>query len=92
MITTLIFKTDKKLKEEAQKVASEMGLPLSAYLNEQLRKLVVTRQATFRAPEIPNKKTAKFLRQAIKDADAGKNMAGPFKTVEEMDKWLDSDQ
>ncbi len=89
MITTLIFKTDKRLKEEAMKVAKEMGLPLSAYLNEQLRGLVSTRQASFRAPLTPNKKTAKYLRRVVKDADAGKNMVGPFTSIEKMDAWLD---
>ncbi|MEK7066511.1 MAG: hypothetical protein AAB965_03015 [Patescibacteria group bacterium] len=89
MITTLIFKTDKRLKEEAMKVAKEMGLPLSAYLNEQLRGLVSTRQASFRAPLTPNKKTAKYLRRVVNDADAGKNMVGPFTSIEKMDAWLD---
>ena len=88
MITSLIFKTDKDLKKEAQKVASEMGLPLSAYLNEQLRRLVLTRTADFCAPLVPNKKTAASLRRVLRDADMGKNMTGPFDSVEEMDKWL----
>jgi antitoxin component of RelBE/YafQ-DinJ toxin-antitoxin module len=90
MITTLIFKTDKRLKEEAQKVAKEMGLPLSAYLNEQLRGAVSTRQANFRAPLVPNKKTAKYLRRVLKDADESKNMSPVFTSTEDMDKWLDS--
>jgi antitoxin component of RelBE/YafQ-DinJ toxin-antitoxin module len=89
MITTFVFKTDKKLKEEAMKVAKEMGLPLSAYLNEQLRGLVATRQATFRAPLVPNTQTAKYLKRVLKDADEGKNMIGPFTSAKEMDEWLD---
>ena len=89
MITTLIFKVDKQLKDQAQRVAKEMGLPLSAYLNEQLRGLVSTRQASFRAPLTPNKKTAKYLHRVIKDADAGKNMVGPFTTIAAQDSWLD---
>ena len=88
MITTFVFKTDKKLKEEAQKVAKEMGLPLSAYLNQQLRGLVSTRQANFRAPLTPNKKTAAYLRRVLKDADEGKNMIGPFGSTEDLDKYL----
>ena len=90
MITTLIFKIDKQLKEEAQQVAREMGLPLSAYLNEQLRGLVSTRQANFRAPLVPNKKTAAYLRRVLKDADKGRNMIGPFTSAKEMDAWLDA--
>lgn len=88
MITTLIFKIDKRLKEEAMKVAKEMGLPLSAYLNEQLRGLVSTRQASFRAPLTPNKKTAKYLRRVLKDANEGKNMIGPFDSGKDLDDYL----
>jgi len=90
MTTTLLFKVDKKLKEAAQEVAREMGLPLSAYLNEQLRRFVIERKAEFRAPLVPNAKTAKMLRRAIKDADEGKNMSPVFTTSEEMDRYLDA--
>ncbi|MBI3633167.1 MAG: hypothetical protein HY226_02650 [Candidatus Vogelbacteria bacterium] len=90
MITTFVFKTDKRLKEEAQRVAKEMGLPLSAYLNEQLRGLVLTRQANFRAPLVPNKKTVAYLRRVLKDADEGKNMSPVFTSTQDMDQWLNS--
>ena len=43
-----------------------------------------------RAPLVPNKKTAAYLRRVLKDADEGKNMVGPFTSNEEMDKYLNS--
>ena len=43
MQTTVIFKTDKKLKEAAQKTAKAMGIPLSAVLNQGLKDLVANR-------------------------------------------------
>lgn len=91
MITTLLFKTDKKLKEAAQSVAREMGLPLSAFLNEQLRRLVDERKAEFRAPLVPNAKTARILRRRIADARAGRNMSPIFTEhdIDKMDAWLD---
>lgn len=86
----MIFKTDKQLKLDAQKISKRMGIPLSAYLNEQLKTLVATGHAEFRAPLVPNKKTARFLRQALMDSKKGKNMVGPFTSRTEEDAWLRS--
>jgi len=86
--TTLLFKTDKRLKEEAQAVVRTMGIPLSAYLNAQLRALVNTRQASFEAPLMPNPKIARQLRKAIKDIKAHKNVSGPFDSGKELDNYL----
>lgn len=47
MQTTIMFKTDKKLKEAAQETARQMGIPLSAVLNQGLRDLVAKRMALF---------------------------------------------
>lgn len=90
MKTMLNIKMDRKLKIEVQKVAKEMGLPVSAIINNAARKIVETRSVTFQAPLIPNAKTAKILDQAMKDIKAGKNLSPVFTTVEEMDRYLDS--
>jgi len=90
MKTVLNIKIDKKLKEQAQKVAKEMGLPLGTVVNHYVRRFVDEKRVTFLVPEIPNKKTAAILRQASKDYRAGKNIVGPFSTGEEMDKYLNS--
>ena len=47
MQTTIMFKTDKKLKDAAQKTAKTMGIPLSAVLNQGLRDFVANRIALF---------------------------------------------
>lgn len=88
MITTLLVKTDKKLKQEAQKLAKGMGIPLSAVINESLRTFVVSKQASFRASLMPNAKTSKSLRRILRDADEGKNMSPVFHSGMEMDKYL----
>ena len=87
-LTTLLFKTDKRLKEEASAVVREMGIPLSAYLNAQLRELVNTRHVVFDAPMTPNAKTARQLRHALKDIKAGRNVSGPFDSGSELDDHL----
>ena len=81
---------DSKLKKAVQKVASEMGLPVSVLMNNAARKIIETRSITFQAPLIPNAKTAKILDKALKDIKAGKNLSPVFETVKEMDRYLDS--
>ncbi len=87
----LSIKTDSKLKKEAQKVAKEMGLPLSVLVNQNLRELVSLRRITFTAPLVPNAKTAKILNKALKEIKAGEYKKWPtFETGQEMDRYLDS--
>lgn len=88
MKTQLLIKTDKKLKEEAKKVAEEMGLPLNIIMNNYLKDLIKNRRIEFQAPLIPNKKTAKLLNQVEQDIKIKKNLAGPFATADDFIKEL----
>jgi len=91
MNTTVInIKTDKVLKSDAQKLAKNFGLPLSAIVNTYLREFVREKRVVFSEPPMPNAKTRKILDQAISDIKAGKNLVGPFESAEEMDNFLDS--
>ena len=91
MNTTVInIKTDKNLKKDAQTLAKNFGLPLSAVVNIYLREFVREKRIIFSEPPMPNAKTRKILDQALKDIKQGKNLAGPFKSAEEMDNFLDS--
>jgi len=42
-----MFKTDKKLKEAAQKLAKKWGIPFSAVLNQLLRDIVAQGEIQF---------------------------------------------
>ena len=88
MKTVLNVKTDRKLKMEAQKVAKEAGVPLSLVVNNALKNFISQREVVVRAPLVPNAKTAKILDKAIEDIKAGKNIEGPFYSVEEFMKGL----
>ncbi|MEK7208658.1 MAG: hypothetical protein AAB677_00155 [Patescibacteria group bacterium] len=91
MKTALInVKIEKTLKTKAQKVAGQLGLPLGTIVNNYLRRLIEEKQVIFSVPEVPNKKTAALLRQASRDFRTQKNIAGPFTTGEEMDRYLNS--
>jgi addiction module RelB/DinJ family antitoxin len=47
MQTTIMFKTDKKLKVAAQKLCKQWGIPFSAALNQFLRDIVAQGEITF---------------------------------------------
>ena len=47
MQTTVIFKTDKKLKEAAQATAKRMGIPFSAVLNGFMKEFVEKQEMKF---------------------------------------------
>lgn len=87
MNTTMLIKTNKALKQRAQKLAKEMGLPLGTLINNYLRNFIIERQAVFNAP-MPNKKTAAAIESARKDFKAGKNISGPFSTAKEAIAYL----
>ncbi len=86
----ITIKIDASLKQEAQKLAKSLGLSLSAIIENQLREVVRDRRVVFEEELIPNKKTAKMLREIQAEIKAGHNLNGPFKTFEELEEHLDS--
>jgi antitoxin component of RelBE/YafQ-DinJ toxin-antitoxin module len=88
MDTTMLIKTNKVLKQKAQKLAKEMGLPLGTLVNNYLRDFIIERRVTFYAPML-NKKTQRIVDQARKEYKAGKT-SGPFHSAEEMVRHLNS--
>ncbi|MBI4086047.1 MAG: type II toxin-antitoxin system RelB/DinJ family antitoxin [Candidatus Liptonbacteria bacterium] len=85
--TLLNIKTDKKVKRDAQVVAKELGLPLSAIINAYLREFVREKRVVFSTPPTPNRRTQKILKEILRDK-SGKNSAGPF-TYEQAIAYLD---
>ena len=90
MKTLINIKTDKEVKEEAQKIAEELGLSLSAIINASLKQLVKNREVCFSAAPRMTPYLKNIIKEAKKDHKAGKNIAGPFATAREMDKYLNS--
>jgi addiction module RelB/DinJ family antitoxin len=88
--TLLNIKIDPKVKQQAQQVAKELGLPLGTIINAYLKELIREKRVIFSTPPTPNKKTQKILREIERDIKAGKNMSGPFTTYEEAMAYLHS--
>lgn len=83
MSITLNFKTDKRLKNEAKKVAADLGLPLGTIMNHYLKEFVREKKIIFANHPMPSKKVVRELRQASLDIKAGRNVAGPFDNIDD---------
>lgn len=90
MKTMINIKADKEVKESAQKVAADLGLPLSTVINAYLKEFIRERSVRFSVEPELRPEVEKMLLQASKDYKAGKNIVGPFRNTEEMDKYLDN--
>lgn len=90
MKTMINIKTDKEVKEQAQKIAKELGLPLSTVVNAYLKEFVRDRAVRFSVEPKIRPEIGKLLKRASKDYKNRKNIAGPFRTAEEMDAYLDA--
>ena len=82
--TIVNFKTDVKTKEELKKFAAELGLPVSAILNAQVKDMLRKRRVVLTTDLEPTPYLEKILIQAEKDIKTGRNISGPFKTADEL--------
>jgi len=90
MKTVLNVKTDKSLKEKAQKIAKDIGVPLSTVVNAYLKEFVRERRVTFTTEPRLRPEVAKRLEQASKDIRAGKNISPEFSSSAAALRWLNS--
>lgn len=88
MKTILNVKTEKALKEQAKKVAHELGLSLSDIVNESLRQMVKTREAHFSAVPRMTPELAVLLGRIETDIQRDRNLSPVFVSAKDMDKYL----
>lgn len=65
-------KVNTAVKKEAQRVAEEMGLSLSAVINGFLKQLIRTKTITFSTEEEPSEFLIESLRESREDIKAGR--------------------
>lgn len=83
MQTTVLFKTDKKLKEAAQATAKKMGIPFSAAMNRLMEEFVAKQEITFSTESYnPTPYLIKILEEGEKNLREGK--VKKYGSVEEM--------
>ena len=90
--TVMSVKTEKEIKEKAQKIAKKMGFPLGTLINAFLRQFIRDKAINFSMePTIPmSKALEKELARIEKDIKEGKNMSPEFNDVEDAIKYLRS--
>ena len=88
MNVILNFKTDKKLKTDAQKVARDLGLPLGTIMNHYLKEFVREKQVVFTEHPTPSKRLIKELKKISEDVKLGKNLSPVFDNVDDAIAWL----
>lgn len=81
MNTTLTIKTPKKLRDDAKKVAKELGVPLTTAVNAMLRQFVRDRAPLLEDCSFPSHEPNKETRKALRDALEMKNTES-FKAFE----------
>ena len=90
MINTTIIniKTDPRIKKQAQAVASDLGLSLSAVINAYLRQFVRDKRVEYDMEAHPSPRLIKAIKEAEKDYKEGKTYG--FNSNEEALKFLDT--
>ncbi len=89
MKTVINVKTDSDLKKQAQRLADELGLPLSTVVSGYLREFIQNQEITFsQSPRM-----SPWLEKIIGDFEADyrrrKNLSPVFSTAKEATVYLD---
>lgn len=88
MTTVIHLKADKEVKENAQKLARELGLSLSDVINASLRNFIRTREITFSDTPTMTPELEKLLDEVEEDIKHNRNLSPKFKTAKEAIDYL----
>lgn len=88
--TIINVKLSKTLKQDAQALADEIGVPLSTVVIANLKEFVRSRSLNISALPRLKPEIEKELGEAIADYHAGKNISGSFNDVESLTKHLNT--
>lgn len=90
--TVMSVKTDRDIKEKAQKLAKKMGFPLGTLINAFLRQFIRDKAVNFSMnPMIPmSKALEKELSKIEKDIKTGNNISPAFTNAEDAIDYLDN--
>ena len=88
MQTVIHIKADKEVKENAAKVARDLGLNLSDVINASLRNFIRTREIYFSHTPRMTPELEKLLDKVEADIKKERNLSTRFRSVEESIDWL----
>lgn len=84
------IKADKEVKESAQEVARELGMPLSTVINAFLKDFIRSRSIAFSSIPQMTPYLEEVLGVAEKDIKKGKKLSPALSTSEDVSDYLDS--
>ncbi|TSC66643.1 MAG: Uncharacterized protein G01um101477_30 [Candidatus Doudnabacteria bacterium Gr01-1014_77] len=90
MKTIINIKTDKQVKENAQKVAADLGLTLSAVINASLKQFIRSKEVYFSAIPRMTPELEELIGSVKKDYVLGKNISPVFSSAKEALDYLNS--
>lgn len=88
--TVINIKADREVKNNAQKLASELGLSLSDVLNASLRNFIRTREVRFSAIPEMTPELERLLGAVEADIKLKKNISAPIGNKKELARYLGS--
>jgi len=90
MKTVLNIKTDREVKQKAQQIARDLGLPLSTVINAYLKEFVREREVRFSLEPQLRPEVGKLLEKASEDFKKRRNVSPAFAGAKEAIKYLRS--
>ena len=90
MKTVINIKTDKEIKENAQKIAKDIGLSLSDVINASLRNFIKTREVYFSAIPRMTPEFERLVGKINKDIKEKKNLSPSLSSSDKINDYLDN--
>ena len=90
MKTLINIKADKEVKETAQKLAKELGLPLSSVINAYLKEFIRERSLHLSIEPLLRPEVGESLKKASADYRHKRNISRPLKNLSEVREYLRS--
>ena len=88
MKTVINIKADKDVKEKAQKLAKELGLPLSTLINSYLKQFLRNKEVYFSAAPKMTPNLEVIIEEARRDLKHKRNLSPVLSSPEEIDAYL----
>ena len=90
MKSVINIKTEKEIKENAQKIAKDIGLSLSDVVNASLRNFIRTREVYFSAIPRMTPEFERLIGRIDKDIKKKKNLSPSLSSSEKINDYLDN--
>ena len=90
MKTLINIKADKEVKEGAQALAQELGLPLSVVVNAYLKDFIRNRGINISAVPRMSRPLESIIGGVEKDLAIRKNISSAFSSTKDAERYLDS--